>query len=244
MSLPMNRNSFAKEVLLQPKRLISRLHDIQRSQDDGEEREGLVVGASPVPQSLHRLSLLSQLEARSLPILDLDGMALLQRCAQVAQELSSSLLSSCPSLSPEDIKLTSECPVAAGGFADIWGAIHDGRKVVLKSYRCHMSFDAAQVVTRFCNEVYACIILHRTDVSLVGVYSTHTHPFGLIYEYMDNLDLRQYLRNEPNVERLKLLTDIARCLNRLHDLDVVHSDLRTVSHPFIPYICATQFTFV
>ncbi|KAF9641890.1 hypothetical protein BDM02DRAFT_3273656 [Thelephora ganbajun] len=204
MSLPTNGNSFAK-VLLQPKRLISRLHDIQRSQDDDEERESLIVGASPVPQSLHCPSPPSQLEAGSLPISDPDGMALLQRCAQTAQELSSFLLSSCPSLSPEDIKLTSERPVAAGGFADIWGAMHDGRKVVLKSYRCYMSFDVAQVVTRFCNEVYACILLSRTDVSLVGVYSTHTHPFGLIYEYMDNLDLRQYLRNEPYVGRLKLV---------------------------------------
>ncbi|KAF9645687.1 kinase-like protein [Thelephora ganbajun] len=229
MSLPMNQNSFVKEVLLQSKRPISRLHDIHRSQDDGEEREGLVVGASPVPRSLHHPSPLSQLEAESLPISDLDGMALLQRCTQMAQELSSSLLSSCPSLSPEDIELTSERPVSAGGFADIWGAMHDGRKVVLKSYRCYMSFDVAQVVTRFCNEVYAYILLPRTDVLLVGVYSTHTHPFGLVYEYMDNLDLRQYLRSEPNVGRLKLLTDIARCLNCLHDLDIVHSNLRTTN---------------
>jgi len=39
----------------------------------------------------------------------------------------------------------------------------------------------------------------------MGVYSTETHPFGLIYEHMDGLDLKQYLRNEPNVGRLKLV---------------------------------------
>ena len=42
-------------------------------------------------------------------------------------------------------------------------------------------------------------------VPLVGVYSTGKHPFGLVYEYMDGLDLKQYLRNEPNAERLKLV---------------------------------------
>jgi len=42
-------------------------------------------------------------------------------------------------------------------------------------------------------------------VPLVGVYSTEAHPFGLIYEYMDGLDLRQYLRNKHDVDRLNLV---------------------------------------
>lgn len=42
-------------------------------------------------------------------------------------------------------------------------------------------------------------------VPLVGVYSTEAHPFCLVYEYMANLDLRQYLMNAPNVERLGLV---------------------------------------
>jgi hypothetical protein len=51
-------------------------------------------------------------------------------------------------------------------------------------------------------------LLRNRDVSvvpLVGVYTTGAHPFGLVYEHMDNLDLRQYLRNEPNVGRVKLV---------------------------------------
>ena len=42
-------------------------------------------------------------------------------------------------------------------------------------------------------------------VPLVGVYSTDAHPFGLVYEYMDGLDLRQYLKNEHDVDKLKLV---------------------------------------
>jgi len=42
-------------------------------------------------------------------------------------------------------------------------------------------------------------------VPLGGVYSTEAHPFGLIYEYADGLDLKQYLRNEPNADRLELV---------------------------------------
>lgn len=42
-------------------------------------------------------------------------------------------------------------------------------------------------------------------VPFVGIYSTETHPFALVYEYMDGLDLKQYLRSEPNAGKLKLV---------------------------------------
>lgn len=108
---------------------------------------------------------------------------------------------------------------------------------------------------RFCNEVHVCNLLHQGGVDvveLVGMYSTEIHPFGLVYEHVGNLDLRQHLRNEPNVGRLKLvltdphqfiihhpsyppcqqLMEIALCLNRMHDLGIAHGNLKTVSlHP-------------
>lgn len=49
------------------------------------------------------------------------------------------------------------------------------------------------------------LLSHRNIVPLVGAWSTGAHPLGLVYEYMPNLDLRQYLRNEPNVRRLILV---------------------------------------
>jgi serine/threonine protein kinase len=64
------------------------------------------------------------------------------------------------------------------------------------------------LLQRFCNEVHVCDLLRHGGVDvvpLVGVYSTDTHPLVLVYEYADNLDLRQYLRNEPNVRRLDLV---------------------------------------
>ena len=106
---------------------------------------------------------------------------------------------------------------------------------------------------RFRNEVYTSSFLRRRDVDIVpivGVYSTEAHPFGLVYEYMDGLDLRQFLRNEPNAGRLKLvlppilarsllfntysscqqLLKIAQTLDRMHDLGILHGNLQTV-HP-------------
>ena len=42
------------------------------------------------------------------------------------------------------------------------------------------------------------LLSHRNIVPFVGGWSTEVHPFSLVYEWMGNLDLRQYLQNEPN----------------------------------------------
>ena len=155
----------------------------------------------------------------------MDVVSLSQHYTQIAHVLRPFMPSTCRFLNPEDVKPIGIHPVAAGGFADIWEASYDGRKVTLKSYRCYMTFDIAQVVEvilfaayskwynadasqRFHNEVRVRSLLHHRNVNVVpflGVYSTETHPFALVYEHMDGLDLKQYLRNEPNAGKLKLV---------------------------------------
>ena len=42
-------------------------------------------------------------------------------------------------------------------------------------------------------------------VRFLGVYSTPTHPFALVFEFMDHLNLREYLSNNCGVRRLDLV---------------------------------------
>jgi len=59
---------------------------------------------------------------------------------------------------------------------------------------------------RFYKELQTCKLLsHPNVVPFVGAWSMEAHPFSLVYERMANLDLRQYLQNEPNVRRLLLV---------------------------------------
>jgi serine/threonine protein kinase len=174
-------------------------------------------------------------------------------------------------LNPLDVAVISDRPIAAGGFANILEATHRGRKVILKSYRHHEASDVPQVIAVRCNgslrqvytaemsqrlrnEVHVWSLLQRGGVNVVrfvGLYSTESHPFGLIYEH-DGLDLKQYLRDGPNVERVKLvivpwymplglsinflyacpqqLKDIAEGLNDLHDRGIVHGCFKRVSY--------------
>jgi len=185
------------------------------------------VKESPSQQSLDYLLETPQLEAGGTHTPGLSGASLSQRYAQVVQDLRSSILPATTYhwLDPEHVTLVGEHPIAAGGSSNIWEATHGGRKVVLKSYRYCASSDIAQVIAvrynhgvaprfivdtaqRFSNEVHVYRHLHCGDVDVVpfvGVYSTGVHPFGLVYEYMEGLDLKQYLRNEPNVRKLEMV---------------------------------------
>jgi len=59
--------------------------------------------------------------------------------------------STCRWLGPEEVKLVGDRQIAAGGFANIWEATHDGRVVVLKSYRYSMTDDIARIVAVRCD---------------------------------------------------------------------------------------------
>jgi len=122
--------------------------------------ESSTVGEYPTPQALLHHSPPPQLVDRSSPAPD-------DACAQVAQGLLSSLPSTCHWVNPPAVKLVGEHPIAAGGFANIWKGTYDGRDVVLKSYRCYASFDAAQAVAVRCNRLFSRVLVDDflTEVS-------------------------------------------------------------------------------
>jgi len=111
----------------------------------------VLLQSKPFISGLHLPPLPSQPEVMNSPTSDLDDVTLLRRYAQMAREHLSTLPSSCPLLSPEDVELVGGRPVAAGGFSDIRKAKRDGRNVVLKAYRCYRSFDIAQVFAVRCD---------------------------------------------------------------------------------------------
>jgi len=87
--------------------------------------------------------------------------------AQTFQDLRSSIPSNCRWLAPEDIKPVGEHQIAAGEFANIWEATHDGRKVVLKSYCYSMTSDVARIVAvRYIRGLPQ--VLHRQHVTEVS----------------------------------------------------------------------------
>ena len=96
-------------------------------------------------QRFSRLPTPVQLEVAGWPDLDLDTIPLSQHHTQIAQVLRSFTPSTCRWLSLEDIRLIGSRPIAAGGFTDIFEAVYDGGRVILKSYRRYVTSDIAGV---------------------------------------------------------------------------------------------------
>lgn len=137
---------FSKKVLLRSKRLAPGLPITQRPQDDSEERERLVYRESLSEKTVHRQSIPPQLKVIYFPVSDLDDETLLQQYTQTAQEFLSSLPFPCRLLSPEEVEIADEKPVAAGGSANILKGKHEGSEVVVKAYRYYRLCDITQIV--------------------------------------------------------------------------------------------------
>ena len=53
-----------------------------------------------------------------------------------------------------------------------------------------------------------CSRLNDSDknfVPFIAIYSTPTHPLGLVFKFMERLNLGDYLRNNPDIPRLELV---------------------------------------
>ena len=140
---------FSGKVLPRFRRFLPGLRAI-RTPQDGEEMGHLVTGNPLVPPFPRHPPTPLQFEIKGALPSDIHDTALSLHCARIAQELLPPLSSHYPLLNPCDIKLTGQHPIAAGGFVDVWEATYDGRRVVLKSYRCYVSFDVTRTVTVCC----------------------------------------------------------------------------------------------
>ena len=156
-----SESNLLTKLLLPSMRHVSRLPAIRRSQGDGEEGEHLVVMEYLATPSLHHLPLPPQLDTKSSPAPDPDNVSPLRHYARMAREHMSPLPSPYRWLGPEDISLASDRPIAAGGFTDIYEAMHGGRKVILKLYRCYIFFDVTQTITVCCNHSSCLWRVHR-----------------------------------------------------------------------------------
>lgn len=158
---------------------------------------------------------------QSLPI---DPDELCEHLVELVRQLRPLLPGSYEWLDEESLEMIGEYAIDAGGVADVWAGMIGNRKVAVKAYRCYSSSDYLPtymvsdadlwsvprlpiiVRQRFYKEASACSCLRSQNiVPFIGMYSTPKHPLALVFELMDHLNLRDYLRNNGNVGRLELV---------------------------------------
>ena len=143
--------------------------------------------------------------------------------SDAVQQLLSLLPPNCALFKVDEVKVFGDVPLEAGGYADLWEATLCGRDVIQKTYRRYETSDVESIFRvrnngssgdvwftflfqRYCREVSVCSQLsHPNVVPFVGITSTPSCPFSLVFDTAGHLGLREYLKKNPQADKLSLV---------------------------------------
>ncbi|KAF9652316.1 kinase-like protein [Thelephora ganbajun] len=116
--------------------------------------------------------------------------------------------------------------IGSGGFADVWQGVYGEMHVAIKRLRFSERDDLTKMYKRFCKEVVIWKRLsHPNVLPLLGI-STNGNALCMISKLMSYGNIMAYLRAQPSANRLLLLAYVGEGLSYLHDLDLVHGDMK------------------
>ncbi|KAF9646901.1 kinase-like protein [Thelephora ganbajun] len=121
--------------------------------------------------------------------------------------------------------------IASGSFTDVYQAELDGKKVCVKT--CKLCDQDAMSITK--KTLYGEVVVwkrlqHPNIVPFLGV-STRIEPtLEIVYDWMENGRIAEYVERNPGVDRINLVCDVADGLCYLHSSNVIHGNLEDVSH--------------
>ncbi|KAF9644327.1 kinase-like protein [Thelephora ganbajun] len=119
-----------------------------------------------------------------------------------------------------------ENPLYQGEFTDVWKGKYRGREVAARVLRMSSIDDPERIRRRFCREVVAWKGLYHPNVlPLLGV-TMIKNQFVMVSEWMKNGNINEFVKKNPNANRLELLGDATRGLIYMHDQGIIHGNLR------------------
>ncbi|CAE6454837.1 unnamed protein product [Rhizoctonia solani] len=124
-------------------------------------------------------------------------------------------------------------PVSNGGFGDIYaGRLLDGTKTAMKCLRIFESTTNKRMNENLklaAREIYAWSLCeHQNVVPFLG-FTIFRGQIAMISPWMENGPLPQYLQRNKKADRFGLCTQIAKGLEYLHHIQMVHEDLKGVN---------------
>uniref|UniRef100_A0A0W0FCY8 Uncharacterized protein n=1 Tax=Moniliophthora roreri TaxID=221103 RepID=A0A0W0FCY8_MONRR len=177
----------------------------------------------------------------------LDLLQSLSNSSQASSQLRASILKAILRLSKqsnlypqcltvENIRQLGEHPVASGGFGEIWmGEVEGSEQVVcLKVVKLYLKSDIEKVLKNFLQEAIVWRQLdHPNLLPFLGLYylTSSRQRLCLISPWMENGNLVQFLEQTPqsDVNHRQLVWDVANGLQYLHQMKIIHSDLKGVN---------------
>jgi len=139
-----------------------------------------------------------------------------------------------------------EIAVASGGIADTWRGSWNNQQVAFKAFRIYPPHDLQEAKKILWTLVPTWKRLAHENVLPFHDVDTSIFQLALVYDWGYNGNIMQYLESHPNASRSELvsvllcfarssfpdqyskLLQVAKGLQYLHSLDVVHGDLKGV----------------
>ncbi|KAK1216382.1 Rho guanine nucleotide exchange factor [Marasmius sp. AFHP31] len=134
----------------------------------------------------------------------------------------------------EEVNGLSKSPAEFGGSTDTWTGSINGVRVAIKVVRHRIdSQKREQVVKAFTREAMVWRNLNHPNIlPFTGMYwfNGYQELVCLVSPQMENGNLLQFLNDHPELDpttQLRLAKDVAQGLAYLHDLKIIHGDLKS-----------------
>lgn len=112
-----------------------------------------------------------------------------------------------------------------GGFSNVYRSRYEEYQVAVKVVKVVTS-NLNAIYSGFCREVVAWKHLrHPNILPLLGV-TINDDQFAMVSEWMDNGNITEFVQKDYDANRIALLADVANGLEYMHDLRIVHGDLK------------------
>ncbi|KAK1233929.1 hypothetical protein PQX77_002880 [Marasmius sp. AFHP31] len=141
----------------------------------------------------------------------------------------------CPDcLHIRNVKKIGNYPVGGGAFGDVWKGEIDKQSVCLKVVRATLDSDMQQLHKDYMREAIVWKqLLHPNVLPFMGMYylEKDREQLCLVSPWMYRGNLTRYLNEtgRENVDHQSLAHDVASGLAYLHDMKIVHGDLKGVN---------------
>ncbi|KAF9449830.1 6PF2K-domain-containing protein [Macrolepiota fuliginosa MF-IS2] len=120
-------------------------------------------------------------------------------------------------------------PFDGGGFADVYKGKYQNQAVCLKMVRTFQKNQCNPLALHAKELALWAFISHPNTLPFYGVYvDQRTQRFCFVSPWMANGNLCDYLESYPHAPRPLLVSDIIHGLSYLHELGIVHGDLKGV----------------
>ncbi|KAF9646821.1 kinase-like protein, partial [Thelephora ganbajun] len=120
----------------------------------------------------------------------------------------------------------SDVPRYRGGYADVWKGAYQGCLVAAKVLRVYSTSNLDKIRRRFCKEVMTWKTLNHPNVLLLLGATIDNNQLMMVFEWMTNGNINEFIKAHNDVNRFELLKDVARGLMYMHDQAMVHGDLK------------------